>query len=662
VFQKIRNKPKESSDMDKKILVVDNHPVMLKFMVNLLEKEGHQVMTAKDGIEALEILKNYVPHIIFVDLIMPNISGDKLCSIIHNTPSLKDVYLVLLSAIAAEEEMTNIAELKANACIAKGPFDKMRKYVLEVISRSDSDGLASFSEKILGLEEVGSREITSELLSVKKHFEIILESINEGILELNATMQVVYANPVAVTLFDIPEETLLSSNFIDLFQENDRQKAATLLEKAGFSPEETIEDFSVELNGRQIELKILPLKKEASKAVVILSDVTEKKQREAQLRQAQKMEAIGTLAAGIAHDFNNLLMGIQGNTSLMTLDITPTHPHYNRLKSIEKQVKSGSKLTSQLLGYARKGKYTVKSVDLNDLIKETSETFGRAKKEITIHLELAEDLHEIEADQGQLEQVLLNLYVNAANAMPDGGGLVLKTENTVSEGMKGKLYKPKPGNYILLRVSDTGIGMEPETLQRIFDPFFTTKEMGRGTGLGLASVYGIVKGHGGYIDVESTKNKGTTFRIYFPAQTPRGEKRIQKATDEPQRCDDKKTILLVDDEDATRQVAQDMLKALGYKILPAKSGKDAVEMYGKHKDMIDLIILDMVMPDMGGSKTFDQLKKINADAKVLLASGYSINGEASKIVKRGCNGFLQKPFTIKELSESIRKIFGGNSD
>ncbi|RLB79378.1 MAG: hypothetical protein DRH17_13870, partial [Deltaproteobacteria bacterium] len=290
----------------------------------------------------------------------------------------------------------------------------------------------------------------------------------------------------------------------------------------------------------------------------------EKKKLEAQLQHAQKMEAIGTLAGGIAHDFNNLLMGIQGNVSLMAMDIDSTHPHYKRLQSIEKQVQSGVKLTQQLLGYARKGRYEVKPIDLNQLVEETSETFSRTNKEITIHQELAKDLFAIEADLGQIEQVLLNLYVNAADAMHGGGNLILKTMNTAHKDMKGKLYDPKPGNYVLLTVTDTGTGMDKETIERIFDPFFTTKKMGRGTGLGLASAYGIIKGHGGYIDVESNKGRGTTFSIYLPAS----EKKIQKAikTAEP-FIRGTGTVLLVDDEEVILKVGQELLEAMGYRVL-----------------------------------------------------------------------------------------------
>ncbi len=374
---------------------------------------------------------------------------------------------------------------------------------------------------------------------------------------------------------------------------------------------------------------------------------------EAQLRHAQKMEAIGTLAGGIAHDINNLLMGIQGNVSLMVMVMDSTHPHYERLKKIENQIQSGARLTSHLLGYARKGRYQVKPINLNQLVSETSYTFGRTRKEITIHRELAEDLFAIEADQGQIEQVLLNLFVNAGDAMPGGGDLFLKTMNTTHNDMKGRLYDPKPGNYVLLRVTDTGTGMDEKTMERIFDPFFTTKEMGRGTGLGLASAYGIVKSHGGYIDVDSIQGQGATFSIYLPA-SKRG---VQKSVKIAERLiKGTGTVLLVDDEEIILEVGRELLEAIGYRVVTAKDGKEAVELYEKNRDEIDIVFLDIVMPNMGGGEAYDRMKEINPDVKVLLLSGYSINGGAREILKRGCDGFIQKPFDMKGLSQSIRNI------
>jgi two-component system cell cycle sensor histidine kinase/response regulator CckA len=246
-------------------------------------------------------------------------------------------------------------------------------------------------------------------------------------------------------------------------------------------------------------------------------NITEKKKLEAQVQFAAKLEAIGTLAGGIAHAFNNLMMGIQGHVSLLLLDIDSDHPHYVALKQIEKEIQGGADLTRQLMGYARKGRYQARLININEIIEKTSQTFGQMKKEISIHRELTQRPHVVEADQGQMEQMLFNLYINAADAMPGAGELTLKTKNVTHRNIKSKLFEPKPGKYVRLTVSDRGIGMDKQIQQRIFDPFFTTKKTGRGTGLGLASVYGIVKSHEGYITVESHKGRGTTFFIYLPA-------------------------------------------------------------------------------------------------------------------------------------------------
>lgn len=265
--------------------------------------------------------------------------------------------------------------------------------------------------------------------------------------------------------------------------------------------------------------------------VGIIRDITERRifeqqkaKLEKRLQQTRKMEALGQIAGGIAHSFNNLLMAIQGNTSLMLLDTVPSHPNYKKLRSIEAQVRKASKLTAQLVGYARKGRYEVKRLDLNRVVEETSEILGRTKMGVTIHKELAEGLFTIETDDAQLKQVLLDLFLNAAEAMIDSGDLILKTANVTHEDIKGKECDPKPGNYVLLTITDTGVGMDKNTMDLIFDPFFTTKHMGMGTGLGLASAYGIITGNGGYIDVESRKGHGSTFSIYFPALEEKARK------------------------------------------------------------------------------------------------------------------------------------------
>src|SRR4030042_886438 len=237
--------------------------------------------------------------------------------------------------------------------------------------------------------------------------------------------------------------------------------------------------------------------------------------------------------------------------------------------------------------------------------------------------------------------------------MTRGGDLFLKTTNVRGEEIVSKPYDLKPGDYVLLSITDTGIGMDSKTLERVFEPFFTTKELGRGTGLGLASVYGIIKGHNGHIDVESKKGKGTTFKIYLPASGRKVQKTVKTADS---LMEGTKTILLVDDEEMVLNVGRKFLKVTGYRVLTARDGREAIEVYEKYKDSIDLVLLDIVMPNMKGGEVFDRLKEINPDVRVLLSTGYSIDGEATKILERGGKGFIQKPFDIKQLSQSIRTI------
>ena len=376
---------------------------------------------------------------------------------------------------------------------------------------------------------------------------------------------------------------------------------------------------------------------------------------EQQLQQAQKMEAVGTLAGGIAHDFNNLLMGILGNTSLMLLDMDDSDPKYQRLKTIEEHVRLGADLTKQLLGFARGGKYEARPTDINELIKRSSDMFGRTKKEITIHTRCQKSIWTVEVDQGQIEHVLFNLYVNAWQAMKGPGHLYLETENVMLDENYGKPYTVKPGRYVKICITDTGVGMDKETQQRIFEPFFTTKEMGRGTGLGLASVYGIIKNHGGYINVYSEENEGTTFKVYLPAS----EKEVTGENKLPEMIvKGTEVLLLVDDEDIIIDVGKQMLKTLGYEVLVARGGQEAIQIYKNNRDKVNMVILDMIMPDMGGGETYDRLKELTPDIKVLLSSGYSINEKASEILERGCNGFIQKPFDLRDLSGKIREILG----
>jgi len=498
----------------------------------------------------------------------------------------------------------------------------------------------------------------TELIQAKNFLQNILDSSIDGITTTDLQGKIIYTSPKTKDILGYEQEAVISKKVYSLYG-NGIEDAKTIMEELMAKGE--IKDHEMTLIRKdntlmEINLSASLLRNEEGEIIGTLGtyrDITEKNRLEAQLAQVQRMEALGTLAGGIAHNFNNLLMGIQGNASLMLLEIDPDHPNHQRLKTIEKSVQSGSRLTRQLLGYAREGRYEIKPISLNQLVKETSDTFSMTKKEIRFHQELAQDLCGIRADQGQIEQALLNLYVNATDAMPRGGDIFLKTINVKHKDIKKKPFKPKPGNYVLLTVRDTGTGMDKVTMKRIFEPFFTTKGLAKGTGLGLASTYGIIKAHGGYIDVDSKNGHGTTFIIYLPASEKRIEKSI-KSTD--QIIKGKGAILLVDDEEIVLDASFSMLKKLGYTVLKAKGGREAVEIYKENKDKINMVLLDVIMPGMSGGQAYDRMKEINPDIKVLLSSGYDIEGQATEILERGCNGFIQKPFNLKELSQNISKI------
>jgi CheY-like chemotaxis protein len=290
---------------------------------------------------------------------------------------------------------------------------------------------------------------------------------------------------------------------------------------------------------------------------------------------------------------------------------------------------------------------------MNECIYKSSQMFGRTKKETKIHTKYQENIWPVEVDRSQIEQVLLNLYVNAWQAMPGGGELYLQTENVMFDESHSKPYKLNPGKYVKISVTDTGVGMDEATQERIFEPFFTTKEMGRGMGLGLASVYGIINNHDGIINVFSQKGEGTTFDIYLPASEKEviEEKKLPEAV-----LKGTETVLFVDDEDMIVGIGEKTLKRMGYDVITAKNGKEAIELYREHKAKVDIVILDMIMPEMGGGETYDRLKEINPNLKVLLSSGYSIEGQANEILKRGCDGFIQKPFRMRVLSRKIREV------
>lgn len=398
-------------------------------------------------------------------------------------------------------------------------------------------------------------------------------------------------------------------------------------------------------------------------------DVTERilaekeiKKLNKQMLQAQKMEAVGTLAGGIAHDFNNLLQGILGFTQMLLMEKNGNDPDTAKLKQIEKAAHRASELTHQLLAFSRKVESNLRPVDLNQELEQVRNLLERTiPKMIAIELHLEDHLNVIRADPAQLEQVIMNLGVNARDAMPDSGKLVFETENVTLDQEYCKAHLgARPGRYVLLSISDTGQGMDRETLEHIFEPFFTTKGVGSGTGLGLAMVYGIIKGHGGYIMCYSEPGEGTTFKIYLPVMEgdpARNETETNRNAAVPEGGSE--TILLVDDEEILRDIGKDILEKFGYTVLLAADGESALELYRENPEDISLVILDIVMPGMGGKECLEEILKVNPQAKVVMASGYAINGRVKEVLDGGARAFIKKPYELKRVLGEVRKVLDG---
>lgn len=407
---------------------------------------------------------------------------------------------------------------------------------------------------------------------------------------------------------------------------------------------------------------ISPIKDESghvSYYVMVGRDISSEVMLQRQLNQAQKMEAIGTLAGGIAHDFNNLLQAILGYSDILLMKKSPGDPDRKKLEVIQHAARDGADLVSRILTISRKAESLKRPIDLNEEILKAQKLLQRTvPRMIEIKPVLAENLQIIDGDSAQMEQILLNLAINAQHAMPEGGQVLIETSNvSLNDEYLRNHLGAKPGHYVLLAVSDTGVGMEPEVLDRIFEPFFTTKTDGEGTGLGLSMVHGIVSQHGGYIKCYSERGVGTTFKIYFPVSV--GEAIPELAWTREMPAFGTETILLVDDDDRVREMAVQMIETGGYKVLTARSGEEALEVYLDQTEEISLVILDLIMPGMGGNRCLEELLRSDPEVKVIVASGYSSNGLTQDEKGRGAFGFINKPYDAKHILTAIRKVLDG---
>jgi two-component system cell cycle sensor histidine kinase/response regulator CckA len=641
-----------------KILIVDDELRICESLVYLLKTKDYDVKTATCGQDALALIAENLFDLAVLDVHLPDMLGTDLMEKIKARN--QDISVIVITGDANLDS--------ALAALRCGAYDYLRKpFEFEEFLKTVENAL---NQKALKRER---DKINHKLYHSEERYRYLVQNSPDIIYTLDADGNFTFLSEALEHLLGFTVNELIGKHYTTVVCEEDRGKAQWFFDERR-SRDRATSGIELRLktggDGQHndsarryltVELKSMGIYEASARdgerqhvgTHGVIRDISERQRLHAQLQNAERMESLGTLAGGIAHDFNNLLMGIQGRSSLIAMDLEDTHPVLEHLHAIDNYIRSATHLTKQLLGLARGGKYEVKPTDINELVLKSANMFGRTKKEITIETRFHDENIIVDADRRQIEQVLLNLYVNAWQAMPEGGTMRLETTSVLLGEKDCKPYQVESGRYAHVSVTDTGIGMDQKTLQHIYDPFFTTKEKSRGTGLGLASAYGIIKNHAGIIHASSKPGYGTTFNIYLPISE---RSVVRERSSEGKINSGSETILLVDDEDMIIEVGQALLKKLGHQVITAKSGEEALEVVHRMGFGVDLVILDMIMPGMDGGRTFDRIREICPEIPIMLASGYAINGQAEEIMSRGCNGFIQKPFSVSELSQKLRHI------
>jgi PAS domain S-box-containing protein len=618
----------ESSERRERILVVDDNADMRNHIVSLLSPEW-LVETATDGKAALAKVLAAPPDLVISDVTMPHLDGFALVRALRSNAATHDVPVLLLSARAGEEAVVEGLELGADDYLVK-PFSGR-----ELLSRVRSH---------LNI----ARSRSTALRAIETRVKRVVESGIVCITVSDDNGRIIEANDAFVQMVGCSREELLSGSAVwELLAPTRRRIAAGT---------HAWEGEYRHADGRRIPVLVAVEPLEGGESIAIALNLTEHKQLEEQYRQAQKMEAVGRLAGGIAHDFNNVLSVILSYADVISADLGTNEPIRADVEQIHTAAIRAADLTRQLLAFSRQQVLETKVMCITACLAGLEKMLHRLLgADVDLTLLLESEPWNVMADRSQIEQIIMNLVVNARDAMPQGGKLTIQTANvTLDEGYVGLHHGVEPGDYVLLTVSDTGIGMDAATQTRIFEPFFTTKQKGKGTGLGLATVFGIVKQSGGHIWVYSEPGKGTAFKLYFPKVSAEAEPSSEPPPAESSRGTE--TILLVEDDPQVRTLAGSILRRSGYVVLEAANGGEALLICEQHQARIDLLLTDVVLPLMSGRQIADRLRALRPDIEVLYMSGYTDDAVLQHGILDSGVAYLQKPLTPRLLTSKVREV------
>jgi PAS domain S-box-containing protein len=695
------------------ILIVDDRPENLLSLEGLLDNPEYQLVRASSGNEALLLMLKHDFALVLLDVQMPEMDGFETAELMRANPKTCHIPIIFITA-GMKDMQYQFKGYDAGAVdyLAK-PIEPMilqskvrifselyhqryelqfNKNFLEQEILQQTAELKITNEQLLRrnvemevVQDILRRQIKEfeethdQLLATEEMLRVQLEDYEIGqklLVESNATLQTLFdLSPLPIVISSFTDGTIREVNrtFSDDFSYtsdvvigktgdelglwvdiDDRVRFLKLIHEQGevsrFSTE--INTFTGEKRFVHLYSTLMDFKNEKCILIVFL-DVSDQKRMEDQIRQTQKMDVIGQLAGGVAHDFNNMLTAIIGSAEMLENHINNNPSAMKLLASIQQAANRSAKLTGQLLAFSRKGQKNSLQVQINTTIHDAISLLERTiDKNISMDTRLLAKNTCVNGDPALLQNALLNLGVNARDAMPDGGIITFATSNVELDSTycHSSAFTLEPGQYIEISVSDTGIGMTKEVIQHVFEPFFTTKEVGKGTGLGLAAVYGTVTEHHGCINIYSEPGVGTVFKLYLPLAP---DKKLEESPSNEELRSGSGGILLVDDEEILRDVGQALLENLGYKVYLAEDGLQALEIYDREKENISVVILDMLMPKMGGKETLVKLKNKYPNIRVLISSGFHQEGTAAELKNIGACGFLQKPYLRHDLAKAV---------